>query len=96
MIRSFLRVNARSTNNGWGRIQFLERVWKLGPLTLWVKEVDREEVPPHVVIEVCALGWTWWKSKWFGMPGVFWKTREGYVLHEQGNKEAHQPSQSEV
>lgn len=85
MIRSFLRVNARSINNGWGRIQFLQRVWKLGPLTLWVKEIDREEVPGHVIIEVGALGSTWWKSKWCGMPGVFWKTRGGYVLHEQGN-----------
>lgn len=87
MIRSFLRVNARSTNGGWGRIQFLQRAWKLGTLTLWVKEIDREEVPGHVVIEVCTLGHTFWKSKWLGMPGVFWKTHGGYVQYEQGNAE---------
>lgn len=81
VIRSFLRVTARSTNNGWGCTQLLKRVWKIGPVTLWVKEVDREEVPPDVVIEICALGSTWWKSKWLGLPGVFWKTRNGYELY---------------
>jgi len=82
MIHSFLRVNARSINGGWGRIQFLQRVWKLGPLTLWVKEIDREEVPKYAVFQAGALGFTQWKSKWCGMPGVYWKTHDGYVQYE--------------
>lgn len=84
-MKTLLRVRAFGRRNEWQRTQVLEKVWTLFGWPVWTKEIDREEVPPHVLIEVGALGSTDWRSKWCGRPGVLWSTRKGYVQHALPN-----------
>jgi hypothetical protein len=85
IISKRLRVTASSHSQGWGKTQYLRSDTLFMGIIIYTEIIDTEEVPGHVVIEAGALGHTFWKSKWQGMPGIFWKTHGGYVQYEQGN-----------
>jgi hypothetical protein len=80
LIKSLLRVQAFSQRDKWQKTQVLEKVWTLFGWPIWTKEIDREEIPAHVLIELGAMGSTDWKSKWSGRPEVWWSKYNGNQL----------------
>lgn len=78
-MKAHLRVRAFGRRDEWQRTQVLEKVWTLFGWPVWVREIDREEVPSHVLIEVGALGSTDWRSKWCGQGGIWWGRKSGYI-----------------
>lgn len=46
--------------------------WIWRGIVLWSREIDREDEPVFVWIAAATIGPVNWKSKFDGMPGVFW------------------------
>ena len=62
---SRLVVRRYSVRSLWpaGSFQRLERHHYIGPLRVWVTVVDSEDVPPWAAIQLGALGYTDWVSR---------------------------------
>jgi hypothetical protein len=62
-LSSTMVVKRRNHRTEFSAIQVLLREWRLGGLTVFTEEIDREEVPAWALIQVGALGYTDWRSK---------------------------------
>lgn len=61
-------------------MQYLQEKKKISlfvvPLFSYWLTIDKEEVPTYAWIQNNCLGFTDWKSKWFGIEGISWIAKD--------------------
>ena len=74
--KMFTSYDSRSDEYTNTLIQYLQeqKSFSIFGITLfnYWKTIDKEEVPTYAWIQRNTLGFTDWKSKWFGIENVLW------------------------
>lgn len=74
--KMFTSYDSRSDEYTNTLIQYLQEqkavsIFGITLFNYW-KTIDKEEVPTYAWIQRNTLGFTDWKSKWFGIENVLW------------------------
>lgn len=74
--KMFTSYDSRSDEYTNTLIQYLQEqkavsIFGITLFNYW-KTIDKEEVPTYAWIQKNTLGFTDWKSKWFGIENVLW------------------------
>jgi hypothetical protein len=83
MAKMFISYDRNSDEYTEKLIQYLQEKKKVSlfrvTLFSYWSTIDKEEVPTFAWIQRNCLGFTDWKSKWFGLENIFWDTKNKHT-----------------